>query len=758
MSQKPKSQNLLLDQTQKIIFVCILSLAAIYLTSSIEIAISIALLLLVFLLHLSPFFLFAFSIFFMGLHLLKSFLYIQIQALPYLPISAVILFLTGLLLYFLGHGKTMWGVKISDKYEINQKILLKIAIVSFFIFFLYAGDNPYKSVISGYVLFCLFFRKNDGRFAFGIALFFLTLCPFLLAFKIEASAEISAVFAYYFLCIGVIQEILEMGNIGGKIRKIISEKNIFKDILKFKLTDFVFTPKDITKGALLFKNRIFEKPAVKGDVRNFNWAGFSFQKGKSVKGKTAKKSKKETNLPVSPITAKFAASFFKKLIFQVVIYMSVTFIAGMGIYFLLTFAPRLLIGKPGNPSVKSNAGFLPLTKDKPYVFIPAHPISNPNFDNLMQKYEFVLKNLEIDATFLAENSRTKDLPFFTPLFEKADQEEIAASGSAQIFAQHIPLHLFAKIQGNLLTIYTSSKYKFAVNKSQVPVGQDREKIVFTSAITNDLFFAKYGENVIPLLKNKATYLGSFHKSQPIELYAALPKTPGKLVLLRKLEVAYLLNDVRKEITLSGQNSFTLESENIADSPGDKPGFYLFLPQEEKMVQNPEISFVQENPKEIQIKVRKAADRFILALNKEYDAKWHLVLGKKSFFSKLPFSGQSETSNLENTHFILNSAINGWWLETKPLCQNNPNCLKGDDGLYTLNMVITYGDDTVGFLWIIPVSIVVLIGIGLNGRKVFSKSAKFPGLPFPDNGKNSSSSHNFFRGLPKIKIRQAKMIL
>jgi len=135
-----------------------------------------------------------------------------------------------------------------------------------------------------------------------------------------------------------------------------------------------------------------------------------------------------------------------------------------------------------------------------------------------------------------------------------------------------------------------------------------------------------------------------------------------------------------------------------------------------------------------------------------------VLGKKSFFSKLPFSGQSETSNLENTRFILNSAINGWWLETKPLCQNNPNCLKGDDGLYTLNMVITYGDDTVGFLWIIPVSIVVLIGIGLNGRKVFSKSAKFPGLPFPDNGKNSSSSHNFFRGLPKIKIRQAKMIL
>ena len=47
--------------------------------------------------------------------------------------------------------------------------------------------------------------KFEGRVSIAIALFFLTLCPFLLIFKKEPIAEKAAIWAYMFLVVGVIQ-------------------------------------------------------------------------------------------------------------------------------------------------------------------------------------------------------------------------------------------------------------------------------------------------------------------------------------------------------------------------------------------------------------------------------------------------------------------------------------------------------------------------------------------------------------------------
>ena len=52
--------------------------------------------------------------------------------------------------------------------------------------------------------------KLSSRIAAGLALFFLASCPVLLIFKNEALAETFAVYAYYFLVITVIDEIISL--------------------------------------------------------------------------------------------------------------------------------------------------------------------------------------------------------------------------------------------------------------------------------------------------------------------------------------------------------------------------------------------------------------------------------------------------------------------------------------------------------------------------------------------------------------------
>lgn len=52
----------------------------------------------------------------------------------------------------------------------------------------------------------------DSRYAAGAALVFLIFCPFLIIFKKEALAEVSAIYAYYFLVITVVTQIRELKN------------------------------------------------------------------------------------------------------------------------------------------------------------------------------------------------------------------------------------------------------------------------------------------------------------------------------------------------------------------------------------------------------------------------------------------------------------------------------------------------------------------------------------------------------------------
>ena len=73
--------------------------------------------------------------------------------------------------------------------------------------------------LTGLWILSVFHFKFEGRVSISLALGFLILCPFLLIFNKETIAEKSAVWAYMFLLVGVIQMIIEYIRKEGKDAK-----------------------------------------------------------------------------------------------------------------------------------------------------------------------------------------------------------------------------------------------------------------------------------------------------------------------------------------------------------------------------------------------------------------------------------------------------------------------------------------------------------------------------------------------------------
>lgn len=87
-------------------------------------------------------------------------------------------------------------------------ILLGWLILTFFVWKRY-DLSFFEMAILAYLGISLIW-KTPSRFSAGLALIFLALAPIFLMLKNEALAETVAVYAYYFLVITVLQEILEL--------------------------------------------------------------------------------------------------------------------------------------------------------------------------------------------------------------------------------------------------------------------------------------------------------------------------------------------------------------------------------------------------------------------------------------------------------------------------------------------------------------------------------------------------------------------
>lgn len=111
------------------------------------------------------------------------------------------LFVTGLVMYFFRGRKDLWS---GDN-------LLKTGGVVLFASLVYPLIGMQLGVVAGFLGILWVHKKIlDGRFSFGTAIFFLVLCPVLLAMKQDKFAEESAIFAFYFLAAGTFQEIIAL--------------------------------------------------------------------------------------------------------------------------------------------------------------------------------------------------------------------------------------------------------------------------------------------------------------------------------------------------------------------------------------------------------------------------------------------------------------------------------------------------------------------------------------------------------------------
>ena len=107
----------------------------------------------------------------------------------------------------------LWQVikKIFKEYVFNQITLFVLVIFGILlnIFVFKFTSDLLILVLTGLWILSVYHYKFEGRVSIAGGLIFLIMCPFLLIFGKEAIAEKSAVWAYMFLLVGVIQMIIE---------------------------------------------------------------------------------------------------------------------------------------------------------------------------------------------------------------------------------------------------------------------------------------------------------------------------------------------------------------------------------------------------------------------------------------------------------------------------------------------------------------------------------------------------------------------
>ena len=101
--------------------------------------------------------------------------------------------------------------RVKEVLENYKFFVLVIAVVGIFVdtFFLdFSSDLIILVLIFLWVL-VVWLYGYEGRVSVGMGLGFLILCPLLLIFDVDAIAEKTAIWAYMFLVVGVIQQIIE---------------------------------------------------------------------------------------------------------------------------------------------------------------------------------------------------------------------------------------------------------------------------------------------------------------------------------------------------------------------------------------------------------------------------------------------------------------------------------------------------------------------------------------------------------------------
>lgn len=105
--------------------------------------------------------------------------------------------------------------EVLEKHKFWVLIIAVVGICIDIFFFDFTSDLIILSLTFLWVL-AVWLHGFEGRISVGICLGFLAVCPFLLIFDAQAVAEKFAVWAYMFLVVGVVQQVIGLRK--GEIR------------------------------------------------------------------------------------------------------------------------------------------------------------------------------------------------------------------------------------------------------------------------------------------------------------------------------------------------------------------------------------------------------------------------------------------------------------------------------------------------------------------------------------------------------------
>lgn len=197
-----------------LIIVCVfLFLLIFFLTSSVDLALTVAV--TVYLLFFYKKFIpvFIISVILFSLSILFDYYDLKFRFISDLTVDAYILLILGVLLYFrLKYDFLEIYLNINDKdtqllyKEITPKIVISMILGALFFPIV---EGPLAAAI-GYIFFSVFIKKNNGKIAVFLAIVVLVLTSIFLLFRNQDFSKSLGVYAYYFLIIGTLQEVINL--------------------------------------------------------------------------------------------------------------------------------------------------------------------------------------------------------------------------------------------------------------------------------------------------------------------------------------------------------------------------------------------------------------------------------------------------------------------------------------------------------------------------------------------------------------------
>ena len=215
------------------------------------------------------------------------------------------------------------------------------------------------------------------------------------------------------------------------------------------------------------------------------------------------------------------------------------------------------------------------------------------------------------------------------------------------------------------------------------------------------------------VKSGSAYLLSFDYQSPnskIATYRLAFNDKEKTVISENIDVKdRIWNTFSKTIKIpNGSTSISLrvqansvdEKTNIINRydnfklieiPDFSDAYYLVSEPDVKLEEPKSITFDLINPTKKLVHIKGATTPFYLAMSESYHPQWQAQMNNEKINGFLAswISFVKPDKIAEEFHYKLNDFLNGWYVDTEKVCQNNSACTKNSDGSYDMEMVIEF---------------------------------------------------------------------